>query len=1106
MNILKNARAAAIALAYCVVSGCGKGDAPTSPKAVSSTTTVALSAWQSGPSTAQLAWTSATGDALHHIVHIYRDGVLMGSDAESPWTDSTIVGGRDYAYRIALVDATGAEILMSSVITVHTQAPVAAIIPVVTVAPATAAIAIGDSIRVIPTARDSATGVVVDSSTATYTTSDSTVARVTNGGWVYGRATGQVSVKATLGTSSKASTVIVLPVATGASSDTAATSLTLYPSPLSLQLGGSAGIQAVIENNTGAVISGRTVEWTSTNNGVATVSSTGTVTGVSVGTAIVTASSGSVSGTLVVTIVPVPTPPAPPSTPAGPVVPTTPVVVNVGVSPSTAAIEIGATVSLSGAPHDAIGSLLNSIISWTSTNAAVATVSSTGVVTGVSAGTVTILATAGGISGSATITVNAAQPAQPAPPAAVASISISPTSLSLVTGAAGQLSATPRDASGNVLTGNTVVWSSSNVAIAAVTSSGSVAAVSAGTATITATSGGVSGTVTVVVTAPAPLPVATVSIGGGTSVLIGGTVQLTASPRDLLGNLLGSLITWSSNDTSVASVSASGVVTGLGAGTAMITATVAGISADITITVAAPSPAAIATISLSPTSVSVTAGSAAQLSATARDAQGNILAGRVITWTSSNPAIATVSPTGAIVAIAAGTATITAAGEGINASVTVTVNAPAPVSVTIGGGTSVLIGSTLQLSASPRDLLGNLLGNLIAWSSNNTSVASVSASGVVTGVAVGSATITATVAGISANVTITVNAPAPVPVTTISLSPTSVSVVAGSTAQIAATPRDAQGNALVGRTITWASNNTAVASVSATGLITGVAAGSATITVTSGSINANIFVTVTTPAPAAIATISLSSTSVSVTAGSTSLITATARDGQGNALTGRVLTWASNNSAVATVSPTGLITGLTTGTATITATGEGILASLTVTVSPGAVANISISPLGGSLCVAASLQLSVIAHDANGNVVSGRPVVWVSSNPLIASISSTGLALGLTLGTTTLTATVDGVSTSVTLGLCPAVVASVSINGNTGPLSLLTGLLMPLTATAYDANGHVITGRVVTWSVTPSLKALISTLGVLTPLSLGPVTVTATIDGVHVSTTISIIP
>jgi uncharacterized protein YjdB len=580
---------------------------------------------------------------------------------------------------------------------------------------------------------------------------------------------------------------------------------------------------------------------------------------------------------------------------------------------------------------------------------------------------------------------------------------------------------------------------------------------------------------------------------------------LTASPRDLLGNLLGSLITWPSNNSSVASVNATRVVTGVGAGTATITATVAAVSADVTITVAAPSPAAIATISLSPTSVSVTTGGTAQLSATARDAQGNVLAGRVITWTSSNPAVATVSPIGAIAAIAAGTSTITAAGEGINASVTVTVNSPVPVSVTIGGGTSVLIGSTLQLSASPRDLLGNLLGNVITWSSNNTSVASISASEFVTGVAAGSATITATVAGISANVTVTVNAPAPVPVATISLSPTSVSVVAGSTAQIAATPRDAQGNALVGRTITWASSNAAVASVSTSGLITGVAAGTATITATSGSITANIVVTVPTPAPAAIATISLSSTSIAVTAGGTSLITATARDGQGNTLTGRVLTWASNNPAVATVSPSGLITALTTGTATITATGEGILASATVTVSPGAVANISISPLGGSLCVAASLQLSVTAHDAHGNVVSGRPVVWTSSNPLIASISSTGLALGLTLGTTTLTATVDGVSTGVTLGLCPAVVASVSINGNTGPLSLLTGLLMPLTATAYDANGHVITGRVVTWSVTPSAKALISSLGVLTPLSLGPVTVTATIDGVQVSTTVSII-
>src|SRR5213075_2905071 len=125
----------------------------------------------------------------------------------------------------------------------------------------------------------------------------------------------------------------------------------------------------------------------------------------------------------------------------------------------------------------------------------VATVNTTGLVTGKVAGTATITATSEGQSGTSAITVVHVP---------VASVTVSPATASVATGGAIQLTATPKDASGNPLTGRTVTWSSSNTAVATVSGSGLVPGVVAGSATITATSEGQSGTSAITVTQPSP--------------------------------------------------------------------------------------------------------------------------------------------------------------------------------------------------------------------------------------------------------------------------------------------------------------------------------------------------------------------------------------------------------------------------------------------------------------------------------------------------------------------------------------------------------------------------------------------------------------------------
>src|SRR5712692_8630139 len=173
----------------------------------------------------------------------------------------------------------------------------------------------------------------------------------------------------------------------------------------------------------------------------------------------------------------------------------------------------------------------------------------------------------------------------------------------------------------------------------------------------------------------------------------------------------------------------------------------------------------VASVTLSLASASLTAGRTVQLTATPKDANGNPLSGRVITWTSSAAGVATVSGSGLVTGVAVGSATITATSEGQSGTAAFTVTNVPVAAVTVSPATaSVVVGQTVQLTATPKDANGNpLSGRVITWTSSAAGVATVSGSGLVTGVAVGSATITATSEGQSGTAAVTVSVPPPPP-------------------------------------------------------------------------------------------------------------------------------------------------------------------------------------------------------------------------------------------------------------------------------------------------------------------------------------------------------
>jgi hypothetical protein len=170
----------------------------------------------------------------------------------------------------------------------------------------------------------------------------------------------------------------------------------------------------------------------------------------------------------------------------------------------------------------------------------------------------------------------------------VASVEVSPASASVPVGSTVQLSAALKDAGGEPLSGRTVTWATDAPQIATVSGTGLVTGVAAGgPATITATSEGKSGTSSVTVTA-ATQPVASVQVTPGSATIsVGGTVQLTATPKDAADQpLTGRAITWQTNAPQVATVSATGLVSGVGeGGPATITATSEGKSGTASVTV-----------------------------------------------------------------------------------------------------------------------------------------------------------------------------------------------------------------------------------------------------------------------------------------------------------------------------------------------------------------------------------------------------------------------------------------------------------------------------------------------------------------------------------------
>lgn len=507
--------------------------------------------------------------------------------------------------------------------------------------------------------------------------------------------------------------------------------------------------------------------------------------------------------------------------------------------------------------------------------------------------------------------------------------------------------------------------------------------------------------------------VTTVSVSPRTaSVLVGATARFEAIAKDQHGNVMPGVAFEFRSSNSTASVDSAGLAEGVSPGTATITASAAGQSATVSLTVKPDPPASpvLTQISVSPSTMSIQVGQQQSYTAVGYDQFNNVMSGVVFSWASDGTNAIAILNSNVATGVAAGTVHITASAAGISsapASLTVLPPPPALTRIVVTPSSpSILIGGALQFTAVGYDQNGAAMSGIaFNWSSSNASIAAVNGAGSASGLATGTTQITASAQGVNSNAALlTVSKPAAV-LSSITVSPSSASIQAGSTQQFSAVGYDQYNNAMSGIIFVWSSSNLNVASVTAVnsegetdGVASAIAAGNSQIKVSANGVSATASLTVTAPPPPppppTVTTINVISSNTSITVGSTQQFSALATDQNGMAMSGVWFTWTSSDSTVATIDDNGLVTAIAEGSVQISASAQGVSSnavSLAVTAAP-CNCPITITKLSPPMALAGSGDLVSLTITGTG-FVSGALVNFGSNILTPSAVSSTSIAV-----------------------------------------------------------------------------------------------------------------
>ena len=395
-----------------------------------------------------------------------------------------------------------------------------------------------------------------------------------------------------------------------------------------------------------------------------------------------------------------------------------------------------------------------------------------------------------------------------------------------------------------------------------------------------------------------------------------------------------------------------------------------------------------------------------------------------------------------------------------------------------------------------------------SWSSSTQSVATTSATGLITSIAAGSSTITASANGMSGSTTLTVTAAT---LQSITVTSSASSVAAGLTAQFTATGHYSDGTSQVIQSPTWSSSSTANATISSTGLATTLLPGNTVITATSNGVTGTTGSTNLTITAAVLQSIAVSATSTNIPSDYREQFFATGNYSDGSSQNLPSASWSSSTTTVATVSSAGLVTSTQSGTTTISALVNGITGSLAVTVTAATPSSISYvenygtssylpqASIPTTLYLGSVIQITplVLFSDGTSMILSSVPVTGTTSTNTVVTIGPTGILTPVAPGTATVSVSYYGLTTSITFTVSSATLTSVTVSPASITVSDGSSQTLTATATYSDSTSQVIQEQAVQpiiWSSSANSVVTVSQ-GVVDWVGAGNAVITATFGG-----------